>query len=194
MEHASRRAFKRALRASKSAMRSKGRNPNYWMVDVHSKREYQGMRMYLTPDKKSGVAITKDGNITSLFSNSTEGGRMAKLLTFAVAMGGRKLDCFGGGLQNMYARFGAKAVAQTPFDEQYAPNGWDGRHLPVVAMVLPKSVGAMMRAYDRNRRVDLNKVREYPDYDSMIAARDRSMNRGSNTVAAALRTALGGSN
>ena len=119
---------------------------------------------------------------------------MAKLLTFAVAMGGRKLDCFGGGLQNMYARFGAKSVSQTPFDENYAPKGWDGRHLPVVAMVLPKSVGAMMRAYDRNRRVDLNKVREYPDYDSMIAARDRSMNRGSNSVAAALRTALGGSN
>ena len=180
-------------------MHTSGRNPNYWMVDVHSKKGYQTAKLYLTPDGKSGVAITKDGNITSLFNGSNERGRLAKLLTFAVASGGRKLDCFAGGLQNMYARYGAKAIAQTPFDWRYAPKGATEAH-PVVAMMLPKTVGGVISAYKRNAArggtsVAMNRVPEYPDYDSMIAARDEALaRRDGMSVANMLRTALGGSN
>ena len=173
-------------------MHTKGRNPNYWMVDVHSKKGYQGARLYMTKDRRAGVAITKDGNITSVFSRSNERGMMAKLITFAVARGGRKLDCFAGGLQNMYARFGAKAVAQTLFNPEYAPKGWDGRHLPVVGMVLPKTVSGVIRAYKKGASVNLRNVPNYPDYDSMLAARDAFIDR-SNSIMYALRTAKGSS-
>ena len=145
-------------------------------MDAHSKKQYQSIRRYLSKDGKSGFAITKDGDFTSVFNYSKERGRLAKMLTMAVDLGGRKLDCFGGGLQNMYASFGAVAHGQVAFNKEYAPSGWDGKsEYPVVAMSLPKSVNAMIKAYDRGRTVSLSKVKQYDDYDEMLAARDREI-------------------
>lgn len=159
-----------------------------WMVDVHTVKEYRGMRCYLTADGKSGIAIKRDGNVVSLFS-AGGGGKLGKLLPFAVAAGGRKLDCFGGGLQNMYAQYGAKATGQTPFNDEYAPEGWDeseGRP-PVVAMTLPRSLDELVKAYDKGATVDMSKVRVFKGddgYDKMIDDRDRRLAQRSGGTSA----------
>lgn len=153
------------------------------MVDNHGHAGYKGIRTYLTRDGKAGFAIEKDGNVVSVFSTVKGSNALGKLIPFAVEHGGRKLDCFGMGLQNMYARYGAKAVARTAFNDEFAPDGWDGQSRPdIVAMTLPRSINTISRVYDKDRRVDISKVPMYPDYDSMQRARDRSMTRGGNAL------------
>ena len=168
------------------------------MVDAHTKAEYKGMKTYLTRDGKAGVAIKPDGDVVSLFSISKERNSMGKLIPFAVAHGGRKLDCYGGGLQNMYARFGAKAKGKVAFNAEYAPYLWrrqseefrnNAANRPdVVAMTLPKSLTSLIRQYDRDARVDLSKVRTYAEYDDMTRARDRALDGRSAALKAAFGT------
>lgn len=128
----------------------------------------------------AGVAIKKDGDVVSVFSANKGSNAMGKLIPFAVEMGGRKLDCFAngnrGGLASMYARYGAKATGRLAFNEKYKPDGWDGVSRPdVVAMVLPRSVDEIIDNYDASRRVNLDRLKEYYDYDEMKEARDRRM-------------------
>lgn len=165
--------FRRAIASAKRA------NAHGWMVDVHTLAEYRDMRCFIAEDGRSGVAVKKDGDIVSVFSTGRN--RLGKLIPYAAARGGRKLDCYGQGLQNMYARFGAKATGKTPFNEQYAPDDWDGvSHPYIVAMKVP-TLDTIVKNYDHEARVDLDKVRTFRDdaresgYDKMITARDASL-------------------
>lgn len=179
------------------------KNANGWMVDAYTKQQYKGMKLYLTRSGNAGVAIKKDGDVVSLFAKG--GARnMAKLIPFAVANGGRKLDAFAKrertGLQNQYARFGARATGRVDFDPEYAPNLWkmksddfknDPANRPeVVAMILPKSVDEIIRKWDRDRQVDLDRVRKYGDYGDMLEARNAKL-EGRTSADAKLRAAMG---
>lgn len=163
------------------------------MVDAHTKREYRNYKCFLSPDRKMGVAINSEtGDVVSVFSRSPKerGSALNKLIPFAIANGGKKLDCYGGGLQNMYARWGAKATGQTPFNEEYAPPGWDGGNYPVVAMILPTSLAAAIRAYDPSARTDLKKIKTFygdDGYDQMLKERDRKLAQRENKAFAVKR-------
>lgn len=164
-------AFTKAIRRGKV-----GAGRNGWMVDLHTKSQYKGMKTYLSRDGKAGVAITKDGDVVSVFNGGSKRGALGSLIPFAVAHGGKKLDCYGGGLQNQYAKFGAKATGKVKFNPEYAPPGWDGREFPVVAMYLPRTLDKVISEYDGGRTVQLDKVKTYKSYDRMLTARDRAMN------------------
>ena len=154
---------------------------------MHSVKEYQSMKCYLTADGKAGIAIKKDGDVVSVFSS---GGNksLGKLLPFAVANGGRKLDCFGKGLQDMYARYGAKATGQTPFSEEAAPDDWDKKDKPpVVAMTLPDSLDELIKSYNPNAKIDMGSVRVFDNYKKMINDRDKALlRRGAQNTALGL--------
>ena len=185
----------------KAIRRAQLSNRNGWMVDAYTKDEYKGMKLYLTRSGNAGVAIKRNGDVVSLFAKGGKG-NMAKLIPFAVANGGRKLDAYAmrspTGLQNQYARFGAKATGRVAFNPDYAPNLWqmkseefkaDPANRPdVVAMTLPKSLGALIRAYDGDRKINLDKVRMYDDYGDMLAARDAVLDGRAD----ALKAAMGG--
>ena len=129
---------------------------------------------------KSGVAVTKDGDIVSLFSSVSRDHRSEKLIFMAIENGGVKCDCYGGGLQNLYARFGAKAVGKTPFNREYAPDDWkalpDGderkQEYPVVAMIFPKKVTDGVNMWKKLDPQDLNTLKEFTEYDDLIKYRD----------------------
>lgn len=171
------------------------------MVDVHPKystsdeKGYAQMRCFATRDGKAGFAITKDGDLVSVFSDPSKKNSMGKILAVAVAHGARKLDCYGGGLQNLYGRYGAKATGRTNFLTQYAPPGWpggkDNKH-QLVAMILPRTVREIASSYDRTRKTPLNRIRKFQDYDRMIANRNYQLRQQDNAHASAIRNALGG--
>lgn len=179
-------AFTKAIRRGKA---SSGKNA--WMVDLHSKSEYKGMKTYLSRDGKAGVAITRDGDVVSVFSAGKAGGAkpnaMGSLIPFAVEHGGRKLDCYAvdsiRNLPNLYARYGARATGKVSFDPEYAPPGWDGVTKPkVVAMTLPRSLTGVINSYNNEAKVDLKKVKSYRSYDRMLAARDRELSGASSLL------------
>ena len=155
------------------------------MVDTHSRRSYKGMKTYLSTDGTMGVAITQDGDIVSVFSRSKSKGAVNKLISFAVANGGRKLDAYAGGLETMYGRLGAKAHARVAFDDRYKPKGWNGKRYDVVAMSLPKTLNGVVNAYRNDGKLDITEVPYASDYDSMLAVRDREM--GNSRLGVGLR-------
>jgi len=138
------------------------------MVEKKGRGSYSGLRLFMSKDKKMGFALDGD-NIVSVFSCKPKGSNaMGKIIPFAVAMGGRRLDCFAGGLQNLYAKYGARPTGKTHFDERYAPPGWDGKsHHPIVAMRLPNSLEKLIKAYNPRQKVSLNGVRYYSSYNDM---------------------------
>ena len=186
-------AFRKIIEAEKQ------KNPKGWIVSEHpldTNEEgvgYNQCKCYITADGKSGVAVTEDGDIISLFSSSdskTEGRRMEKLIAWAIANGGRKCDCFAngtdGGLVSLYALFGGKPISQTPFNEEFAPEGWDGESRgPVVTIIFPETAEEAMaacanyKAQGVNRpAVDLSKVPEFLDEEidgEMHYGYDRAM-------------------
>lgn len=148
------------------------RNKRGWMVDVHD--DYSGMKCFLTSDGKSGIAVTKDGDIISVFSSVSGDKRLEKLIPIAIENGGIKCDCYGGGLQDIYARYGAKATGKIPFNKEYAPSDWDGKsEYPVVAMKFPESVDKSIKYYNRNVFIDMKKVKAFDDYEKMLLDRDK---------------------
>lgn len=94
-------------------------------VFVYPIEEYKNSRLFLTDDGKAGVAITKDGDIISVFSYGEGKNRVAQLLVNAVKDGGVSLDHYDTRLTDIYSQFGFVPVARVKFDRSEAPKTWD---------------------------------------------------------------------
>ena len=94
-------------------------------VFVYPISEYKNSRLFLTNDGKAGVAITKDGDIISVFSYGEGKNRVAQLLVNAVKDGGVSLDHYDTRLTDIYSQFGFVPVARVKFDRAEAPKTWD---------------------------------------------------------------------
>lgn len=82
-------------------------------VHRYSPEELSQMRLFLTPDGKSGFALKPDGDLVSVFSAIK--GRGDVIMPEAIAKGGTKLDAFEGYLTNdLYPRYGFKEVRREP--------------------------------------------------------------------------------
>lgn len=135
----------------------------YWSVSEVSAEDAAKGTIIDTPD---GSALVKpDGDIAGLFKKPTSDakGVAQDLLNKAVDAGGIKLDNFDGYLTKQYEKAGFRIVSRTPFNEEYAPEGWNKEKHgtpDVVAMV-----------YDPNNELDVEE-KTFDDYDQAIAYRD----------------------
>ena len=96
-------------------------------VELKSPEEYAGMKLFLTEGGHSGVAVTPDGDIVSLFNNKQESGvrrGSTQLLLNALSEGGKKLDNYDGNLSDIYEQHGFIPVVKVRFDEEFTPPGW----------------------------------------------------------------------
>jgi hypothetical protein len=139
----------------------------YWSVSPVSAADAAKGTIIDTPD---GAAIVKpDGDIAGLFKKATSKakGVAQDLLKRAVAAGGKKLDNFDTYLTPQYIKAGFRVVSRTPFNEEYAPEGWNKEKHgtpDVVAMI-----------YDPENKLDIEE-KTFDDpatgYDDAIAYRD----------------------
>jgi hypothetical protein len=109
--------FIQAITESKAARPETGAS-----VYVYPAEDYQGMRLFLSEDGKSGVAIKPDGDIVSVFAGNRAG---RSVMEVAVAAGGKKLDAFETILPEFYAAHGFVATSRIPWNDAEAPAGWD---------------------------------------------------------------------
>lgn len=114
------RTYRRQMEALREA------NPHAASVYVYDDDEYAGMRLFVTDDGRSGIAL-KDDEIVSLYAHRDSNHRRAanSMLETAVAAGGRRLDCFDTVLPDIYARSGFVPVARLKWNDDYAPEGWN---------------------------------------------------------------------
>jgi hypothetical protein len=165
--------FTEAITASKQASGDIGA-----AVYVYPAEDYKNMRLFLSDDGLSGVAVKPDGDIVSVFSQAGAGRSVMEL---AIAAGGTKLDAFETILPEFYAAHGFVAASRLPWDDTQAPEGWNkgafsefnGGEPNVVFMALDQSYfgwhgindGKKSKTYDdavaeQNRAVKRNKKRK----------------------------------
>lgn len=101
-------------------------NPHAASVYVYDDDEYAEMRLFVTDDGRSGIAL-KDDEIVSLYAHrgSNHPGAANAMLETAVTAGGRRLDCFDTVLPAIYAKSGFVPVARLKWDDDHAPEGWN---------------------------------------------------------------------
>lgn len=181
VRHASAQEFHDAI------IKAKKENPNGWMVDAHEISDYENNLCLLTEDGKSGIAITKDGDIISVFSSVARDSRLEKLMQMAIAAGGKALDCYYlvgedgtiKGLPDLYARFGFKVDATTPFNEEFAPDdyrNWESTSkVGGVAAMSLKNINSIEN-YSLEHTSGIESATEFADkntgYDEMLNFRN----------------------
>jgi hypothetical protein len=85
------------------------------------------MRLFLTPSGDTGFALKGD-DIVSVFRKEQARGQGAvtpSVIALATAQGGRRLDAFDTVLRSLYSQSGFRAVARVPWNDEYAPVGWN---------------------------------------------------------------------
>lgn len=102
--------------------------------------EYSKMKVFLSPDGKTGFALKDNEGVLDLVSVFNVGGRGAgqQAVIKGIKEGATTLDAFdeSGYLPDLYARFGFRETGRDAWDPQYAPPGWGGDEPAVVYMKL----------------------------------------------------------
>lgn len=135
----------------------------YWSVDNVSLEDAKQGTVIKT---EAGYGfVSQDGDIKGVFKANKESAEKTgdEVLKKAVKAGGIKLDNFDGYLTKIYERNGFRVASRIPFNEEYAPEGWEkeAHGTPdVVAMV-----------YDPYKQLDIEEKR-FDDYMEGIDYRD----------------------
>ena len=149
---------------------TKKQNPkDFWSV---STPDIEDVKSGTLINVEGGQAIVdKSGDIRGLykFAESEQKGVGDKLVQKAIDAGGVKLDNFAKpDLMKIYLRNGFRVASRMPFNEEYAPEGWDEKEHgkpDVVAMV-----------YDPDNLMDIEEKQFTKDeYDEAIEYRDTYM-------------------
>ena len=94
-------------------------------VEIKSSEELAQSNLFRTPSG-SGFAIKPDGDIVAVFASASEPkGSAYAMMQSAVQAGGTKLDAFDTFLPALYETVGFRPVARLPWNEDFAPAGWD---------------------------------------------------------------------
>lgn len=105
---------------------AKANNDHGAFVTQHEISDYAKMRLFITTDKKAGIAITEDNNIVSIFNGGEKRGALKTLLPLAIEQGGRKLDNYNSPkLSAMYELYGFNPVSKVKFNSKFAPDDWN---------------------------------------------------------------------
>ena len=101
------------------------KSEDYWSVDRVVSKDLKGGKL-IEVEGGYGV-VTKEGDIKGVFKQpeSKEKGVGDKIIQKAVEEGGRTLDNYDGYLTKIYEKNGFRVASRTPFNEQYAPEGYN---------------------------------------------------------------------
>lgn len=100
-------------------------NPAGAQVEIKSAEDLSGYNLFRT-EAGSGLAIKPDGDIVAVFASPNEPPRGSyAMLQAAVQAGGKKLDAFDTFLPKIYEAAGFRPVARLPWNDEFAPTGWD---------------------------------------------------------------------
>ena len=95
--------------------------------------DYKKMQLFLTADGLTGYAIKADGDLVSVFNVGRSGAGMDAVMDGVWRNGALKLDAYAvvsdefpnGFLNTRYEEMGFEEVSRSPWDAQWAPDGWD---------------------------------------------------------------------
>lgn len=137
----------------------------YWSVSIPEVEDVENGTIITNEDGQAVVGA--DGDIKAVYKNpGSEARRVSDtLLKEAIKAGGTKLDNFDIYLTKLYLENGFRIVSRLPFNEEFAPDGWNKKKHgtpDVVAMI-----------YDPEGKLDIEEKQfTNEQYDEAIAYRD----------------------
>lgn len=141
-------------------------------VEIKSPEELAQARLFRTEDG-SGFAIKPDGDIVAVFAGKESArGSAYSMLQAAVAAGGRKLDAFDTYLPKIYETAGFRPVARLPWNDEYAPPGWNKKAFEEFNNGEPDVV---FFVYDPSYYGGARNVPVFDDYDAAVAEQTRQL-------------------
>jgi hypothetical protein len=138
---------------------------DYWSVSIPEVEDVENGTIITNEDGQAVVGA--DGDIKAVYKNpDSEAKRVSDtLLKEAIKAGGIKLDNFDIYLTKIYKENGFRIVSRLPFNEEFAPDGWNkAKHgtPDVVAMI-----------YDPENKLNIEEKQfTNEQYDEAIAYRD----------------------
>ena len=99
----------------------------YDTVYLYPQNDYKDMRLFLSPDKRSGFALKPDGDIVSVFSTKKGGGTSHSMLELALQNKGYKLDNYDvPDLRKIYDNHSFNITKRSPWNDKFwDPKEWD---------------------------------------------------------------------
>lgn len=94
----------------------------------------EGGKLYMTKDNKSGAFVKSDGYMGGLFKSPIDSKKTAAkaLQEKRLSEGGKFFDAFATPhLESLYIKNGFRPLIRMPFNEQYAPKGWEKTSLRI---------------------------------------------------------------
>tara|TARA_R110000868_G_scaffold83813_5_gene236695 strand:- start:4734 stop:16211 length:11478 start_codon:yes stop_codon:yes gene_type:complete len=137
----------------------------YWSVSIPSVEDVKNGTVITNKDGQAVVGA--DGDIKAVYKNPDSNARRVSdtLLKEAIKAGGTKLDNFDIYLTKLYLENGFRIVSRLPFNEEFAPDGWNKEKHgtpDVVAMI-----------YDPEGKLDIEEKQfTNEQYDEAIDYRD----------------------
>lgn len=153
---------------------AKKSNPYGAAVYVYPVDEYADMRLFLTEDGKSGIALKRD-DIVSVFSGPPHKGSVNSSIQLAVQEGGRRLDAFATVLPEIYHANGFKVVGRMKWNEDYKPDNWNKK---TFAKFNGGEPDVVYMSYDPedNRTIFENPGKYFDDPDELAQAQRDAVN------------------
>lgn len=105
-------------------------------TEIKDKNYYDKSYNFLSITNDSGFSVDKQGNIVSVFNNSSIKNESLKMLQVAIKYGGKYLECFDGKLTTICQKAGFKVVDRLRFDSNYVPKVWNYKEFGTPDMVL----------------------------------------------------------
>lgn len=122
--------------------------------------ELKDHQLFMTKNRV-GYALSPEGDLQGVFNNSGTKGAGEEAVIHALQNGATTLDAYDGHLPDYYSRFGFELKNTEPFNDKYAPRGWnyekEGRP-DVVYMGYPE--GLSRDPSDIRARFEASRVQE----------------------------------
>lgn len=138
--------------------------PNGELVDLHEVVDYKNTRNYLSKDGMSGFAITKEGDLISVFNAGSKRGWLRSIQPI-IAKKAKTLDCYASSKQNlpeMYSKLlGFKTASLMDWNSEYDHDNIGAVHgEPKVAFMVKTDAEVTLRTFGKD------------DYDGAVAYRN----------------------
>lgn len=158
----------------KTITEAKESNPpeTRWCVDVHTLEDYKNDKLFVSKGG-SCVAIEPNGNIISVCRKQGDNIRGKDLLRKAIENGGDRLDAFGKRLYDFYTRNGFEPISWTPFNRDYAPEGWKEEYEEQPVIFYKYTGKTVNEPYEKF----IKRVNSSKDYDMAMKIRDEEMKK-----------------
>lgn len=125
--------------------------------------------MLVLADGRAGAAVRDTGEISVLYSDSPHRGASRALLPVAVQSGGTHLECFDTFLPQLYARSGFIKVATIPFNNAFAPEGWDYQAMSKISPPRGEPEIVFMVSSEQHEKLNHPGLKTFNDYDEADA-------------------------